>query len=218
MAANAPPAGGADANEGIPMKIAVYGATGMVGREIAAEAVARGHEVTAVSRGGADVPGASARAAELGDLATYKQLAGAHDAVVFSVAPPRNGDSHAAFVDAHEAISETLVPARVFVVGGAGATEVDGVQLKDLPGFPDAYRPEAVSMAEVLEAYNSASGLNWTMLAPAPRIAPGERTGTYRLGVDSPAGDAVSTQDFAVAVLDELEAPKHENRRFTVAN
>lgn len=200
------------------MKIAVYGATGMVGSQIVAEAVSRGHDVTAVSRSGAEVPGAAAAAADIADVPAYKKLAGSHDAVVLSVAPPRDGSTHAPFVAAHENISETLVSARVFVVGGAGATEVDGVQLKDLAGFPDAYKPEATTMGEVLEAYNSASGLSWTMLAPAPRIAPGERTGSYKLGVDSPAGESVSTQDFAVAVLDELEDPKHENRRFTVAN
>ena len=97
-------------------------------------------------------------------------------------------------MDAHEAISETLIPARLFVVGGAGATEVDGVQLKDLPDFPEDYKPEATTMAEILELYRSASGLEWTMLAPAPQIAPGERTGSYKLGADSPAGESISTR------------------------
>ena len=64
------------------------------------------------------------------------------------------------------------------MVGGAGAHQVEGVQLKDLPGFPEATKPEATTMAEVLELYRSASGLEWTMLAPAPQIAPGERTGS----------------------------------------
>jgi putative NADH-flavin reductase len=200
------------------MKIAVYGATGMVGSQITAEALRRGHQVTAISRSGTAMDGATARAAELSDVKTYKQIAGEHDVVVLSIPPSRTGESHAPFVDAHEAISETLIPARLFVVGGAGATEVDGVQLKDLPGFPEDYKPEATTMAEVLELYRSASGLEWTMLAPAPQIAPGERTGSYKLGADSPAGESVSSQDFAVAVLDELENPQHENRRFTVAN
>jgi putative NADH-flavin reductase len=201
------------------MKIAVYGATGMVGSQIVAEAAKRGHEVTAVSRSGREVEGAaSASIAELGDSAAYRALATANDVVVFSIPPSRTGESHQPFIDAHEEISETLVPARVFIVGGAGATEVDGVRLFNIPGFPEEYKPEAITMGQVLDFYTSASGLDWTMLAPAPVFAPGEPTGAIALGNDSPAGDKVSTGDFAVAALDELEDPKHQHRRFTVAS
>lgn len=201
------------------MKIAVYGATGMVGSQIVAEAAKRGHEITAVSRSGRDVPGATTVSiAELGDSAAYRALAGANDVVVFSIPPSRTGESHQSFIDAHEEISETLVPARVFVVGGAGATEVDGVRLVNTPGFPEDYKAEALTMCEVLDFYTSASGLDWTMLAPAPVIAPGEPTGTIVLGNDSPAGERVSTGDFAVATLDEIEEPLHQHRRFTVAS
>ncbi|MBV1777928.1 NAD(P)H-binding protein [Paeniglutamicibacter sp. ABSL32-1] len=201
------------------MKIAVYGATGMVGSQIVAEAAKRGHDVTAVSRSGREVQGAANVAtAELGDMSSYRALATEHDVVVFSIPPSRTGESHQPFIDAHEEISETLVPSRVFIVGGAGATEVDGVRLVDTPGFPEAYMPEARTMGEVLDFYTSASGLDWTMLAPAPVIAPGEASGAIVLGNDSPAGDHVSTGDFAVAALDELEDPKHQHRRFTVAS
>lgn len=200
------------------MKIAVYGATGMVGREIVAEALQRGHEVTAVSRQGTPVDGAASATAELTDLAAYRELAAAHDVVVLSVPTPRDGSDHAPIIEAHEQIAETLVPARVFVIGGAGALEVDGVQLRNTEGFPPEYKPESDSFAEILNFYQDSSGVNWTMLAPAPMIAPGERTGEYKVGVNSPVGDSVSTQDFAVAVLDELETPQNENRRFTVAN
>ncbi|MFD1213638.1 NAD(P)-dependent oxidoreductase [Arthrobacter sp. GCM10027362] len=200
------------------MKIAVYGATGMVGSEITAEALRRGHEVTAITRSGSTVEGASAQAAELGDLDAFRQVAAAHDAVVVSVSPDRTGKPHDSLVAAHRAIAGSTVPARVFVVGGAGATEVGGVQLKDMPDFPEPYRPEAVTMGQVLDTYRAAAGLDWTMLAPAPMIAPGERTGSYKTGLDAPAGDSISSQDFAIAVLDELEEPKHRNRRFTAAN
>ncbi|MGO4103982.1 NAD(P)-dependent oxidoreductase [Leifsonia sp. YAF41] len=199
------------------MKIAVYGASGMVGTEITAEALRRGHDVTAVTRSGADVAGATARVAELSDLASFTDLA-SHDVIVLAVAPDRTGQSHEPFLEAHRAIAASGVPARVFIVGGAGATEIDGVQLKDLPGFPTVYKAEATTMGAILDDYRSSTDLDWTMLSPAPVIAPGERTGSYVLGVDSPAGDAVSTQDYAVAVLDELETPRHPKRRFTVAN
>lgn len=200
------------------MKIAVYGATGMVGREIVAEALRRGHEVTSVSRKATQVNGTTPAIAELGDLTAYQSLAADHDVVVFSVPPSREGGNRQDFIDAHEQISETLVPARILVVGGAGGLEVDGGLLMDQPGFPPEFVFEARAMVTVLQNYESASGLDWTMLAPAPAIGPGERTGTYRLGVDSPVGERISTQDFAVALVDELEDPRHRHRRFTVAN
>lgn len=200
------------------MKIAIYGATGMVGSQITAEALRRGHAVTAVSRKGTPVEGAAAVAASLVDLKTFEDVAGKHDAVVIAVSPPRNGDSHEPLLAAHRAIAGSKLSARVFVVGGAGATEIGGVKLVDRPGFPAAYAPEARTMSAILDLYRATKGLRWTMLAPAPRIAPGQRTGRYKLGTDSPAGDEISTQDFAVAVLDELEKPGHENRRFTVAS
>lgn len=201
------------------MKIAVYGATGMIGRQIVAEAAKRGHEVTSVSRSAPLVEGAvSSAIAEFGDMHAYRALARANDVVVFSVPPPRTGDSHQGFLDAHEEISETLVPARVFVIGGAGATEVDGVRLSETPGFPAENLAEARTMGEVLDFYTSASGLDWTMLAPAPVITPGDPTGSIVLGNDSPAGEKVTTGDFAVAVLNELEEPQHGHRRFTVAS
>ena len=56
------------------------------------------------------------------------------------------------------------------------------------------------------------------MLSPAPMIAPGQRTGVYRVGSDSPIGDAISAEDFAVAIVDEIEKPAHTGTRFTVAN
>ena len=190
----------------------------MVGSQIVAEALTRGHEVTAVSRSGKTVEGTTAATAGLGDTAAYRKLAAENDVVVLSVPPSRTGEDHQAFIDAHEEISETLVPARLFIVGGAGATEVNGVRLVDTPGFPEAYKAEALAMGSILDFYTSASGLDWTMLAPAPAIAPGPATGSIALGNDSPAGDHVSTGDFAVAALDEIEDPKHLHRRFTVAS
>lgn len=201
------------------MKIAVYGATGMVGGRIAAEAVARGHELTAVTRGGTEVPGATATvAADLSDLDTYTAIAAQNDVVVLSVPSPRDGSSHEAFRELHDEIAETLIPGRLFLVGGAGATQTpDGTMLKDTPDFPAMYKPEADTFAAVLLSYQSSSGLDWVMLAPAPEIAPGERT-EYALGSNQPAGDFVSADTFAAAALDEIETPAHREQRFTVAN
>jgi len=200
------------------MKIAVYGATGMVGTEVVAEAISRGHEVTSVTRSGTEVAGTTAVKAELNDAATYRDLGKNNDVIVISVPPSRTGGDHQEYLDAFEEITETLTPARLIVIGGAGATEVNGVRLLDAPGFPDAYRAEAESAAAVYDMFTSVSGINWTVVAPAPEIAPGRRTGSYTQGTDSPAGDFVSSQDFAVAILDEIETPAHENRRLTVAS
>lgn len=199
------------------MKIAVYGATGMVGGPFAAEAIARGHEVTAVTRKGTEVEGATAVAAELADLSTYREIAAKNDVVVLSVPSPRDGSDHEDFRELHDEIAETEIPGRLFVVGGAGATQTpDGTMLKDTEGFPAEYKAEADTFAAVLLSYQSSSGLDWTMLAPAPVIAPGERT-SYVLGSNQPAGDFVSADTFAVAALDEIETPKHREQRFTVA-
>lgn len=200
------------------MKIAVYGATGMVGTEVVAEAISRGHEVTSVNRSGTEVAGTTAVKAELNDAATYRDLGKNNDVIVISVPPSRTGGDHQEYLDAFEEITETLTPARLIVIGGAGATEVNGVRLLDAPGFPDAYRAEAETAAAVYDMFTSVSGITWTVVAPAPEIAPGRRTGSYTQGTDSPAGDFVSSQDFAVAILDEIETPAHENRRLTVAS
>ena len=200
------------------MKIAVYGATGMVGSQIVAEALTRGHQVTAVSHSGKTVEGTTSATADLTDISAYRKLAAENDVVVLSIPPSRTGEDHQAFIDAHEEISETLVPARLFVVGGAGATEVNGVRLSNRRTSPRPTCPRPAPWAP-----------SWTSTPRPPawtgpcwhrhrQIAPGPATGSIALGNDSPAGDHVSTGDFAVAALDEIEDPKHLHRRFTVAS
>lgn len=199
------------------MKIVVYGGTGMVGSEIVTEAVRRGHEVTAVSRAGSAADGVTAVAADLADLDTLTALAAAADAVVFAVPTDRTGGSPQPVIDAHRTIIEARPATRLLVVGGAGSLEVGDHRLKDEPGFPEAYKPEATAFTQVLEDYRASEGLDWTLVSPSPMIGPGERHG-YELGQDSPVGDSVTTTDFADAVLDELERPAYQRRRFTVAS
>ena len=150
------------------MKIAVYGATGMVGSQIIAEAATRGHELTAVTRSGKEVDGATAVAADLGNTSTYRQLGKENDVIVIAVPPSRTGGDHQDYLDAFEEITETLTDARLIVVGGAGATEVDGVRLVDTDGFPEEYKAEALTCAEVYDMFTSVSGITWTVAAPAP--------------------------------------------------
>jgi putative NADH-flavin reductase len=199
------------------MKIIVYGATGMVGSRIAEAALARGHEVTAVSRSGADVAGATALVADIADTDTFAALAAEADAVVVAVPPDRTGGPAEPMVDAHRRLIAARPDARLLVVGGAGSLSVGDSLLVDAPGFPDAYKPEAKAFTTVLDDYRASAGLDWTLVSPSPMIAPGERTG-YVLGTDSPVGDSVTTSDFADAIVDELEVPAHKGRRFTVAS
>lgn len=201
------------------MKISVFGATGMIGSRFVAEAARRGHEITAISRSGTLAKGASrAVAMELNDTADVVAIIDSSDATVISIPPDRHGGSHEPILRAHRDLIEARPSGRFLVVGGAGALEVNGVRLKDTPDFPPAYYDEASTFSTILDLYRASKNLNWTMLAPAPEIAPGQRTGVYRVGTDSPAGDTISAEDFAVAIADELEKPAHIGTRFTVAN
>jgi putative NADH-flavin reductase len=201
------------------MKITVIGATGMVGSRIVAEAGQRGHDVTAVSRSGAMAKGASRTTAmELSDTSAVSAAIDASDATVIAVSPDRSGGSHDPTIRAHHNLIAAHPSGRFLVVGGAGSLEIDGVRLMDTPGFPPAYYNEAATFATILDLYIASRGLDWTMLSPPPMIAPGQRTGVYRVGADSPIGDAISAEDFAVSIVDELEKPAHARARFTVAN
>lgn len=200
------------------MDIAVYGATGAIGSRIVAEAVARGHRVTAVSRHAVEAENVASLSVDLTDTAEFVRIAGEHDVVVVSVKPATAAESYDELIAGHRNLIEAKPSARIFVVGGAGSLEVEGVQLKNTPGFPEAYKRGATAMTEILDLYRASSAVDWTVISPAPEIGPGERTGSYVLGLDSPVGDRVSHDDFAVAILDELENPRHSGKRFTVAN
>jgi putative NADH-flavin reductase len=113
---------------------------------------------------------------------------------------------------------------RVLYVGGASSLEVaPGKALADMPDFPEAYREEAREGREALRIWrDEAKGLDWTYLSPAAEIAPGKRTGKYRttddkLLVDDKGKSFITFEDYASAVLDELEQPKHVGKRFGVA-
>jgi hypothetical protein len=112
---------------------------------------------------------------------------------------------------------------RVLWVGGAGSLEVaPGVRLIDIPDFPNEYKPEALAQAEALALFRANSSLQWTYLSPPVEIAPGVRSGHYQTGGDQVLNNAdgesaISVEDYAVALIDELEQAKHVQARFTVA-
>ena len=201
--------------------ILVIGSTGMVGSRIVNEAVRRGHTVTAASRSGKPVDGAArAIAVELGNTDTVAKLIEAleTDVTIIAVSPDRTGGSTQPLVNAHKKLIDRGVKGRVLIVGGAGSLQLeDGSLLVDSPEFPEEYKAEAQAFVEILNLYRN-SDLTWTMLSPSPAIAPGERTGNITLGTDSPVGGAVSAENFAVAMIDEVENPQHVGTRFTVAD
>jgi putative NADH-flavin reductase len=201
------------------MNIVLVGASGFIGSALLKEAVGRRHHVTAVVRHREKItpgPGVDVVQADVTQEDTVSELLAGADAVIVSV------QYHT--VD-QQALLNTLRKsrvARVLVVGGAGSLEVaPGKPLVDEPGFPAEWKAPALAAREFLNHLRGAKGLNWTYLSPSAMIAPGERTGTFRLGVDRLLVDEkgesrISVEDFAMALIDELENPKHPRMRFTV--
>lgn len=200
------------------MRIAIVGASGNVGQRIVAEARRRGHEVVAVARraGAGDDAGVMWKAADLADPDAMAAALAGSDVVVLSV---RFGDLD--FEAALDGVRRSGVP-RLLVVGGAASLEVaPGKVLLDQPDFPDFIKPEATPARAALERLRGETELDWTFLSPSVMFGPGERTGVFRLGDDTllTAADGkshISYEDYAVALLDEIEAPRHSRARFTV--
>ena len=200
------------------MNIAVIGATGMVGERTVAEAVARGHQVDAYSRSGNAVPSAESKTVDLANTDELVSIVNGHDVTIIAVSAGR-GTSADPVINAHKALIAAKPAGRLLIVGGAGSLmDENGVRLVDTAGFPEAYKNEAKAFCQILEEYQASDGLAWTLLSPAPLIRPGERTGKYNVSLDTPAGTEISAEDFAVALLDEAETPKHPGVRFTVAH
>jgi len=212
------------------MQIALIGATGFVGSKVLAEALTRGHQVTALVRTPAALStraGLDAAAVDVNDAAAVARAVAGHDAVVSAFNAPRgNPDFAALYLKAVRAIIDGVKRSgvkRVLLVGGAGSLYVaPGVQLVDTPQFPAEYRTEAQAARAALNLISDESRLDWSFISPAPILAPGQRTGQFRLGGDEVLmnGDKpgnISVEDLAVAIVDELEMPRHLQRRFTLA-
>jgi uncharacterized protein len=215
------------------MQLVVFGATGNVGQRVVAEALRRGHEVIGVVRDPAAVQSPDKRAGLVKGDATkaddVARVARGADAVVSAISPRPNarGLPAPSLAANSRAMIKGLRDAkvkRVVYVGGASSLEVaPGKALADLPDFPEIYREEAREGREALNIWrNEAKGLDWTYLSPAAEIAPGKRTGKYRttdekLLTDDKGKSFITFEDYAVAVLDELERPQHVAKRFGVA-
>ncbi|WP_328905077.1 NAD(P)H-binding protein [Streptomyces sp. NBC_00234] len=211
------------------MRITVFGAAGNVGTRVVAEALARGHRVTAVVRDAARFaalhPGATHRTGDAGNPEQVTELSAGQDLVVNATRPaPGREDEHAAVSRALlSGLDRTGV--RLIVVGGAGSLTVPGTRgvlaIDDPAYVPTAWRHIALASNAQFDAVRTTgTDVDWTYLSPSALLEPGRRTGTFRLGTDELLVDAegtssLSMEDLAVALLDEAEHPEHHRSRFT---
>lgn len=208
-------------------KIALFGSTGRIGQRILSEALSRGHEVTAIVR---DATRNSDKRPNLsfkpGDVLKPESVAVATvgQDVVVSAYGPGAGDPKQVVTAAESLIEgvSTHQPMRVIVVGAAGSLEVSpGVEPVDTPDFPSDWKGIALAQREALAVYRK-SAIDWTYVSPAAFIEPGKRTGQYRTGTEQLLTDGegesrISMEDYAKAILDEIENPRFRRQRFTVA-
>jgi putative NADH-flavin reductase len=201
------------------MKIALVGATGNVGTRLTSELTRRARHVTAIARHPEKLQRQAAVSSVSGDVQNEKSpatLLAGHDAVIHSV---KFLSTNASKIIA--ATKAAKVP-RLLVVGSAGSLEVTpGLTLVNTPDFPAEYKPETLAGVEFLNVLRGEKELDWTFLSPSYLFAPGERTGNFRLGkgdllVAADGQSRISTEDFAIALVDELEQAKHSHQRFTV--
>jgi putative NADH-flavin reductase len=217
------------------MKIAVIGATGYVGRHLVQEALARGHDVTALSRHAEILPEQPGLQRINHDLlqdarATGARLSG-HAAILYAYNPQRGStapDIYQQHVRGHQALLDAMAYSdckRLLCVGGAASLKLaSGEEFIDTPQFPPQFEANKPSIRGTRQLYyllQEHSELDWVFLSPSALLVEGERTGRYRTGTDyllynSDGLSTISLQDYAVAMLDETEKPAHHRQRFTV--
>ncbi|WP_431040648.1 NAD(P)-dependent oxidoreductase [Streptomyces sp. P1-3] len=211
------------------MRITVFGAAGAVGSRVVAEALSRGHEVTAVVRDPARFPELPAAAhARVGDAGIPEDVAAlsAGQDVVISATRPVPGSERELAATAKALLAGLAgTGVRLLVVGGAATLTLPGtggLTVVDGPDFPADLRAIALACADQHQVCRAETAVDWAYLSPPMLLEPGERTGRYRLGgdellVDAEGNSAISMEDLAVALLDEAERPRHHRARFTVA-
>jgi putative NADH-flavin reductase len=202
------------------MNIVLAGATGNIGSRILDEALQRGHRVTGLTRDPAKLAarsGLQAKKANTTEVAAFADALKGHDAAILSVKWNEN-DVHQVL----DALRKAGVKRCLFVVGAGsllrtdGRTHFDHMAEKGIQ--PPTSKPAALALAEVQKV----TDLDWTAISPPASIQPGTRTGKFRLGRDHLIEDdkgksEISREDFAIAILDEIEKPKHIRQRFTAA-
>jgi putative NADH-flavin reductase len=200
-------------------KIAIIGATGRAGSQLLEEALRRGHSVTAIARDTSKIgqrAGVVTRDVDALDASALQAAIAGHDVVISA--------AHFATLPASAVVGSVKKAGvkRLLVVGGAGSLLLpDGTRVIDSEGFPEAYKAEASAGAAFLGKLREEKDLDWTFLSPSAEFVEGERTGTLRFGQDdllvsSEGRSWITFADYAIAMLDEVETPKHVRQRFTV--
>jgi putative NADH-flavin reductase len=200
--------------------IVLIGATGNIGSRILDEALARKHHVTAVTRDPRKLSaraGMTVKAASTTDPAVLSKVLAGHDVVIVSV--KWNENDVARVIDT---IKKSGVKRALFIVGAGSLIRDDGRTHFDHMAAKGVLPPTSKPASLALDAIRKIKDLDWTAVSPAAAIPAGKRTGKFRLGLDRFLTDAkgesrISREDFAVAVLDEVEKPKHIRKRFTAA-
>lgn len=210
------------------MNVALIGATGFIGSALLKELLSREHRVTALVTHPEKLElnhSLKAIRIDVVDTAALAQHLKGHDAVVSAFSGHAQSDVYEYYLQGIRSIiaaSKSAKVPRFLVVGGAGSLEVSpGVQGVDTPEFPAQWKATALGAREALQLLRNEKDLNWTMLSPSAMIAPGRRTGKFRLGKDqllvkSDGKSEISLEDYAVAMINELEQPAHPRSRFTV--
>jgi len=186
------------------VNIVIIGATGLTGARILSEALDRGHQVTAIVRNPGTLPAHQHLTAVPCDVTRPAELAGpmaGHDVVISAFNPGKDesGTGTRSIIDA-----------------------VKASRVVDQPGFPEQWKAGALKTAAFLDELRGETALDWVFVSPAAMLAPGERTGRYRVGgdqlmMDGDGESRISLEDYAVAMLDEAERPQHHRARFSVA-
>ena len=212
-----------------PLNIVVYGGSGNIGSRIVNEAAARGHNVTVVDR--SPKPDLAPKGVKVisGDVfnkeEVLKNITGA-DALVSSIVvrPAPTPDFALSVVKAEVEALRAQTGAkktRLLIVGGASSLyNADGTRIIErFGGRQDGDVKSSVDSLDWLRA-EVKDAVQWTFFSPGGNIAPGQRTGKFRLGteqilVDANGRSAISMEDYAVAMIDEIEKPQFINKRFT---
>ena len=212
------------------MNIALYGATGKSGSRILTELLSRGHHVTAIVRGPAKLapqPNLTIKQGTTDSAAAISfAIAGTpFDAVVSAYAPPLTPEGVRELIPVTQhfidAIGQSAKSTRFVYVGGAASLFVaPGLTLLASGHLPAEWLPIATAHADALELIKQ-SDINWTSFSPAAFFEPGQRTGKFRLGKDNLIADdqhnsRISMEDYAIALVDELERPQFQRQRFTI--
>ncbi|GAA0296923.1 NAD(P)-dependent oxidoreductase [Streptomyces polychromogenes] len=231
------------------MHIGVIGATGGIGSRVVTEALGRGHHVTAFSRDVTGIRDERANITWKDiDVLDPGRVAAALPGLDVLISGFQPGNASKDFADTversiadpgiHAVAARSLLKAleshprtRLIVIGGAGSLEVEpGLVMADSQehinatldplGLPREYAAAMRGARDGLNVLRTSNRL-WTYFSPAKDIAPGERTGRFRVGGDQPVLDAdglsrISMEDAAVALVDEAELPRFVQRRFTI--